>query len=204
MLAAGTEMFLLIPEETNGRILHPGKVIESDAIGFLAEFDATIAPAVGSDVNAYGEVRGKFFQQGAKVAEIRAAEGKCVLAFSRVGDPVSAENRQTFRVSVVSANITAKVGKEKNCPVVDVSPEGFGAIAKTELRVGALVPIEFQHGGHLVSGPARVQTVKRRPDGKFRYGFLATSDRKGQARSSLQQITSLMQRAQLRRLAGAA
>ena len=203
MLAAGTDMFLLIPDDSNGRILHPGKVIESDATSFVAQFDTAISPAPASDVNAYGEVRGKFFQQGAKVVEIRQAEPKAVIVFSRFGDPASAENRQTFRVSVVSANIIAKVGKEKNCPVVDVSPEGFGTITKAPFKVGMLVPVEFQHGGHVVSAPARVQTVKPRPDGKFRYGFLAP-DKKSEARHSLQQITSIMQRLQLRRLAGAA
>jgi len=204
MLAAGTEMFLLIPEDANGRILHPGKVIESDAMGFVAEFEAAIAPASGSDVNAYGEVRGKFFQQGARVTEVRSADARSIVVCTRVGEPVSAENRQTFRVSVVSANIMAKVGKQKNCSVVDVSPEGFGVIAKGELQVGMLVPVEFQHAGHVVNAPARLQTIKRLPSGKFRYGFLATADKKGEARRSLQQITSLMQRDQLRRLAGAA
>lgn len=203
MLAAGTEMFLLIPDDSNGRILHPGKVIESDATSFVAEFDTAISPAIGSDVNTYGEVRSKFFQQGATVTEIRQATPKAIVAFARAGDPVSAENRQTFRVSVISANIIAKVGKEKNCPVVDVSPEGFGVIAKAEFKVGILVPVEFQHAGNVVSAPARVQTIKPRPDGKFRYGFLAP-DKKSEARRSLQQITSLMQRIQLRRLAGAA
>ena len=203
MLAAATDMFLLIPDDDNGRILHPGRVIESDANSFVAEFDTAISPAPGSDVNAYAEVRSKFFQQGASVVEIRQSAPKAIIAFARVGEPVSAENRQAFRVSVISANIIAKIGKEKNCPIVDISPEGFGTLAKAELRVGTLVPVEFQHAGHVVSESARIQTIKPRPDGKFRYGFLAP-DKKSEARRSLQQITSLMQRIQLRRLAGAA
>ncbi len=163
MLAAGTEMFLFIPDDANGRILHPGKVIESDATSYVVQFDTAIAPPPGSDVNAYGEVRGKFFQQGAKVAAIREAAPKAIIAFTRAGEPVSAENRQTFRVSVISANIVAKVGKEKNCPIVDISPEGFGAIAKAELKVGTLVPVEFQHANHIVSALRAFRRSKPAP-----------------------------------------
>jgi hypothetical protein len=204
MLAAGTEMFLSIPDAANQRALQPGTVIESGVLGFVAEFDVEMAPPVGTAVDAYGDVRGKFFRQGAQVSEIRAAETKSIIVFTRIGEPVSAENRQTFRVSVISANILAKVGNEKNCPVIDVSPEGFGIVAKRELKPGTVVPIEFEHAGHRVEAPARVQTVKRCIDGKYRYGFLCTAGKRGATRTSLQQITSLMQRAQLRRLAGAA
>jgi hypothetical protein len=204
MLAAGTEMFLLIPDATNQRTLQPGTIIESDALSFVAVFDGAMTSPAGTAVDAYGDVRGKFFRQGAQISEIRAAEAKSIVVFTRIGDPVSAENRQTFRVSVISAIILAKVGKEKNCPVIDVSPEGFGVIAKCELKAGTVVPVEFEHAGHRVEAPARVQTVKRCIDGKYRYGFLCTAGKRGTARASLQQITGLMQRAQLRRLAGAA
>jgi hypothetical protein len=203
MLMAGADMFLLIPDRSNDRVLHRGRVIESNAELFVAEFEEQICPALDSDVNAYGEVRGKFFQQGAKVTETRIVGPRSVIVFARCGEVVSAENRQTFRVSTVNACITARVGKEKNCPVADVSPEGFSAVVGGELKVGSLVPVEFQYEGVVVNTPSRVQTAKIRPDGKVRYGFLAP-DKNSPARKALQQITSSLQRAQLRRLSGAA
>src|SRR5262249_29945805 len=107
MVAKGTKILLLVPNEGNQRILHPGEVIESDAQGYVVEFDEPIAPAVGANVNAYGDVRGRFYQQGAVVAAIRQTEPHPVIAFTRVGDPVSAENRQTFRVCVAMSGIFA-------------------------------------------------------------------------------------------------
>ena len=53
-----------------GKVLHPGKVLQSDPKTFVAEFEEPIAPAVGSDVNAYGAVNNRFFQQGAVVTEL--------------------------------------------------------------------------------------------------------------------------------------
>jgi hypothetical protein len=203
MLAIDTEMFLLIPDASNTRTLHPGKVIESDAQGFVSEFEEPIAPPVGTDVNAYGKIRGKFFQQGAVVVAVRQTEPHPVIAFTRVGEPVSAENRQTFRVCLALTGIHARIDSEKNCPVVDMSAAGFGAIAAKVYELGTLVPISLEYDGNSISTLARVQTVKERAGGKFRYGFLV-SDKKSEPRKVLEQISASIQRQQLRRLAGAA
>ena len=64
----------MIPSPSKGRILHPGKVIESNSTSFVVEFAEPIAPAVDSDVNVYCEVNGKFFQQ------VRRGSPKSVLA----------------------------------------------------------------------------------------------------------------------------
>ena len=203
MLATGTEMYLLIPDASNKRILHPGKVIESDAQGFVGEFEEPIAPPVGADVNAYGKVRGKFFQQGAAGVAIRQTEPQPVIAFTRVGELVSAENRQTYRVCVAMAGIAARIESEKKCAVVDMSAEGFGAVASKVYELGSLVQVAIEYEGHAISTLARVQTVKARPDGKFRYGFLV-NEKKNSPRKALEQISASVQRQQLRRLAGAA
>lgn len=203
MLFLGTEMFLLIPSPSNEKVLHPGKVLQSDQATFTAEFEEPIAPPVDSDVNTYGAVNNKFFQQGAVVTEIIQAGPNAIIAFKRVGAPVSAENRQTFRVSVVTIGIQSVVDKEKSCHVVDLSPEGFGVIAAREYRRGALVPIAFHHEGLTIESAARVQTIKPRYDKKFRYGFLV-SGKTNPAVKQLAQLSSAIQRQQLRRLAGVA
>ena len=217
MLATGSSMFLFIPDASNERVLHPGKVIESNAQNFVAEFEEAITPVVGSDVFAYGDVRGKFFQQAASVVELGQLCGTDVqpedsaetgiisvpqFAFLRVGEPVSAENRQTFRVSVATSGIVALIGREGLCRVVDLSPDGFGAIVAAEYKLGSLLPVTLNFDGRVIATTARIQTVKARPDGTFRYGFLASE--KGTVRNSLEQISMSIQRTQLKRLAGAA
>ncbi len=202
MLCVGNEMYLLIPSPSKRRVLHPGKVIESNATCFVAEFEEPIAPAVNGDVNAYCEVRGKFFQQGAVVTEIRTSE-PCVIAFRRNGEPVSAESRQTYRVSLVTSGFVVHVNKEPGCQVLDISPEGFAAITSRKLNLGSLVNIRFTGEGQTFEASARVQTVQERRDGKFRYGFLVPQSNAA-ARKTMQQISVEMQRLQLKRLRGAA
>jgi len=202
MLSVGNAVHLLIPSPSKRRVLHPGKVIESNATSFVAEFEETINPAVDSDVNAYCEVRGKFFQQGAVVSEIRTSD-PCVIAFRRGGEPVSAESRQTYRVSLVTAEFVVDVDKEPGCQVLDISPEGFAAITKRKLNLGSVVKIRIAGEGHTFEASARVQTVQERGAGKFRYGFLVPESHVV-ARKKMQQISMEMQRLHLKRLRGAA
>jgi hypothetical protein len=129
--------------------------------------------------------------------------GDAGVAFKLVGEAVSAEQRQLYRVSVPLADIRARVGTELNCHVVDISPEGFAAITRQQYVIGATVQIHFIYQGETVLAQARVQTARPTNDGRYRYGFFI-GDRISPARRALSQISMAVQRQQLRRLAGAA
>jgi len=202
MLAVGTPLFLLVPDSSKTRVLHPGKVVGFDGGIFVVQLDEPMPLAEGTDVVAFACVRNKFLQQGAIVGAQGDAAIENGLTLTLVGEAVSAESRQTYRVSVAVANFKAAIGKETDCQVVDVSPEGFAAIAKAEHRIGSNVQVNFSVEGQTVSAAARVQTVKTRDDGKFRYGFLIAQ--KGTpARKALQAISAAIQRQQLKRLSAA-
>lgn len=203
MLTIGQTMYLLIPTSNNQRVLHEGKVVESDARSFVAEFASLPVPAVGTDLNAFCEMHGKFFQQGARVREIRTATDPVVIAFDRAGQPISAESRGVFRVCTVTAGIIAQIGDELNCPVVDLSGEGFAIVARGTYALGSVVPVVLAYETSILPCQARVQTMRKRPDGKLRYGFLAPQDEKD-TRRRLQQMAAAVQRTQLQRLAGTA
>jgi len=204
MLECGTPMYLLLNTDGKERVLRLGKVITTSPAAFTAEFEETVPCAVGTDMIVFAESRGRFFQQGVSVAQIQQADTKVVIDFARVGDVVSAEQRQTFRVSVVTTGMVAVVDKEAGCHVVDLSPEGFGAIVEKSLALGSVVPISVTYEGKVAFiASARVQTIKILPDGSRRYGFLVP-DKKSPARKAMQDISSTLQRAQLRRLSGAA
>lgn len=203
MLAPGTEMFLFIPNGTNQRVLHPGKVLESSAKHFVAVLEDDVRPVVGADVCAYADVKGKFFQQTAIVTALVSESATPTIALSRVGQPVSAESRQVFRVNTVTANIMARLEDEKQCRTVDMSPVGLAVIAAEQHNLGSTVQVSLAYEGQTIATAGRVQTIKPRPDGAFRYGLLASQD-DGAALRALQQISGGLQRKQLRRLAGAA
>ncbi len=199
MFQVDKPVFLLIPGETRERILHQGRTLETDADIVVVEFIDPIIPLVGSDVNLYATFRGKFYQHGASVLEFRQSRPS-VIAFKKVGEPVSAESRGSYRVSTVTLEINARIAREDSCKVVDISPEGFAALTEQDYAIGSVVDTSLVCEGLACSGQARVQTLKILPNGNRRYGFLAI-DKKGSAMHKiLSQITAAVQRTQLRRL----
>ena len=204
LLGIGTELFLLDPERSaTRRVMVPGRVVEQTPGGFVAELDEPLAIAPGGPAVAFAADGLRFLQQGVTLTDARADAARPTYAFARVGEPVSAEQRQTYRVSVALLGLTATVGDDDGCPLLDVSPEGFGVVSPRTLNLGSSAPVAFAHDGIAISTVARVQTLRERPDGQYRVGFLAP-DRHGPARKSLQQMTNAFQRLQLRRMSGTA
>jgi hypothetical protein len=69
------------------------------------------------------------------------------------------------------------------------------------LDFGSAVPVRIQYESHVLDGPARLQSIARLPNGKFRCGFLIP-ERNARMRRSLERLASSIQRLQLRTTAG--
>jgi hypothetical protein len=206
MFSAGMTIHLWVPAVHKSRVLIRGCIDEVGDGGttVVARFEEQVSPEVNSDVQLYVEFRGKFFQQGARVVEILDAGEQPQLKFTRVGDPVSAESRGSYRVSTAAAQIKAKIAKRAGAfSVVDVSPEGFAIILNDAPLCGSMLEVNWDFEGVKVEGSARVQTIKPLPNGTFRVGLLA-ADKQSPMRRSLERLSIALQRAQLRRLSGAA
>jgi hypothetical protein len=202
MLTSGQAMYLLV---INGgkQILQLGKVIQSSRDAFTIHLEEPADLVIGQETLAFCDVHGKFFQQGARLTEIVPDLVGPAYVFSREGDPISAEQRQTFRVSVAVSNLHADIGMQKNCQVVDFSPEGFAAIAAPGFAIGTTHRFLFAHEQFTINAEVRVQTIKVLSSGKVRYGFLIPRSNVS-ARNTLHRLSIHFQRTQLRRLAGAA
>jgi hypothetical protein len=201
MLSIGAPIFIIVPDESNEPVLHPGKVLESDACTIVAEFDHMQALPCGLNVHAYIQSDGKFYRQKAIVKETDRAKPNPVMAFERVGPEVSAEKRGSYRVRISRATLTAKIGEEKLCTVTDISPEGFAAISGREWDFGSTLPIRIEYEEQVLEGPARMQSISKLANGKYRYGFLIP-ERNAKMRRSLERIAFMIQRLHLRTTAG--
>jgi hypothetical protein len=203
MLSSGQAMYLLVPSANNRPVLVPGKVTASSAQSFTVVFDDSCTLTVGMETLAYCDVRGKFFQQGATLTEISEDPSARAYVFKRVGEPVSAEQRQTFRVSIALSDMVAQVNDRKKCQVVDCSAEGLAVITSPGLSLGNMVKIVLLHEDNHLAADARIQTIKVMPTGKVRYGLLVPNTNPA-ARKTLLKMSMGFQRTQLKRLAGAA
>ena len=195
--------FLLVATPSNKRLLKAGRVLEVGANNVVIEFEDLLLPPIESDVTLLANVRGKFHQQAAKVIAHRPEASRPTAEFKTIGEAISAEQRGSYRISVISAEIHARVGRLTQCPVADISPEGLSVICSHKLEIGTGVEVEFMAEGVIVSGAFRVQSVKPLSPSKNRYGLFAP-DKHSDTRRSLEKLSGIMQRFQLKRLSGAA
>ncbi|MDB5327770.1 MAG: hypothetical protein JWM57_3339 [Phycisphaerales bacterium] len=204
MLKLNTAAFLAIPNENNKRVLSEGKVRAIEGVtSCQLDFEQVAGLAVGTEVTLFAETRGKFFQQGATVAGETFENGITTIAFALVGEPVSAEQRGSFRTTAVMLNLPVGVDRVAGCILADVSPEGVGVISPKPLVVGSTVDVNLQMEAFSVVEKMKVQGVKALPSGKLRFG-LYIPGKNTPSRRTLEKMASHLQRVQLRRLAGAA
>ncbi len=194
------ELFLHLPDDEPGAPLHPTRVVDvKDATISCAALAPIDGLTEGGTLTVYFHLDGEFMKQPAAVRGT-SVEDLFVADLELLGEPVSAEQRQTFRVSCVGCDIQATVGDERFCKVVDISATGFAVYADQDLRIGDIVPIVVHYDGKNHAGRASVQSVRRIASRVMRYGLSAvggTGD-KGLA-GALPRVNAAVQRERMRR-----
>ncbi|MCP3987423.1 MAG: hypothetical protein GY723_23805 [bacterium] len=206
MIKAGTDVHFRDPKAIKERILFHAVVeaIEEDD-HWRATFSAgspELHPA--QDVLIYFQIKREFMQQPATIHSIGQRYGNTVVSFETLGDPVSAESRQHYRVSTVTAEVTASIGGEQDCKVLDISSTGFAAVARGIHEIGTTLDVRLEFESRSCTGSAAIQSVSARAGGKYRYGLVSVSSGPTKDfQEHLNEVGLEIQRAQLRRLSGA-
>src|SRR5262249_15202536 len=123
--------------------------------------------------------------------------------FTLLGEAVSAESRQCFRVCAALTSLKATVGKAPSCQVMDVSASGFSFVTDACFSVGESVAVSFCHDGRKFAGTGTVQSISALEPGRVRYGVFCGGRRNGDLERGLNLVCASLQRAQMKRLAGA-
>ncbi|MBX2802710.1 MAG: PilZ domain-containing protein [Myxococcales bacterium] len=202
-----SDVFLQPPTDDPNTPLLPTRVVsQEEAIWTVATTEPETTLEVGANATAYYTIDKEFVKQPCTVQSVETTEGEegetiTTLIMELHGDPVSAEKRQSFRVSCAGCAITASLGEESGCMVVDVSATGFGLYAHQELRIGDIVHAQLHYQGETHDGQVAVQSIRKMP-GHKRYGMTVVD---GSTRSALiralPKVNAAIQREQLRRLA---
>jgi len=205
MLNAGTPVFVMIhDEDPDDRALHPGTVVQDNHDTCTIEFheEILIVLAGQSCTVLYYEDGLSFRQRSASVDAVMDS-GTPIVTLRATGNAESAESRQSFRVSTILAPITARVGQEEGCRVLDISATGFSIQTDQQYATGLSLQAEIEFDGKTFSGPVQVQGLRPLPHGGNRCGLRC--DGRGAAENlekALQHITMTIQRRQLRRMRG--
>ncbi len=206
MIKAGTDIHFRDPKVPNERVLfHAVAEAAEEDDRWMATFSGgspELAPE--QDVLIYFEVKREFMQQPATIHSVEQNGEGTVVTFVPLGDPISAESRQHYRVSTVTSDVTAKISDEQGCKVVDISSTGFAAVARGQHDIGTTLDVSMAFEGKSCTGCAAIQSVRERPGGKFRYGLVSIGS--GETRDFQERLNDIsleIQRSQLRRLSGA-
>ncbi len=205
MIKLEQEVFIQTAMASKQRTLHPAtaKVVDGNEIQivpsneeFTLEKDQTI--------RVFHQAR-DFMQQTATVLNILGEDAQETITIELTSNPASAESREFHRVSTIFAELTATVGSEETCELVDVSAMGFAVIAKEVLGIGEIISTELRFENEAYPGKTCVQSVRDLGAGRIRYGLLplADDDTGTKMFTGMQRMKTLMERKQLKRLSGA-
>ena len=206
-----TGIDILFQEPTcTTRRLRRSVVVEASSDTFSIRFVAEpFAFEVDQEVLMYFSGKNEFMQQVGCIKEIiEAEEGSDegpMFVIDPIGDPISAESRQNYRVSTLSANLEARVGDEENLQVQDLSSTGFAVLAGEEYELGQVIEVGIAHADMQCHGRASVQSVRPLGPNRIRYGLRAIEEdpHTGEFLQVLQKISLSVQREQLQRSGGA-
>ena len=144
-------------------------------------------------------------KQAAKIEVGYSDEEDTTVEFVTVGEPVSAESRQQFRVSTVMTDLTATLGSETDCKLLNISAVGLAVFATAHHDIGSTVNASVCHEGKTFSGSVCVQSIRCMDKDQIRHGMHCVDGKgsNGSLESGLRKMTVAVQRQQLRRLASA-
>ncbi len=203
MLSMDGGFFVQIPNGSK-RILHPATIVGTEDETHTAELEENDLPiGDGQEVLIFYDFRREFMQQPARIRRV-THDPKLVIEFETTGEPVSAESRQYYRVSAVMTGLTATLGSENACPLLDVSRTGFSVVARQSYDLGSFVNAALRYENHQYRDRVCVQSIRDLSRGRIRYGLHCVGKNRhaGGTPRGLHQISVSLEREQLRRVAG--
>lgn len=173
--------------------------------------------AVDQEVLMYFTPKREFMQQIGRITAIEVADTPVnpeqaevedrgpIFMLEPIGDPISAESRQYYRVSTISARIEARFGKGAKLQVQDLSATGFAVLSDERFSVGQLVDVAIRHEDEACHGQVSIQSFRELESGKLRYGLRAIEEDPHSRNflKTLHQISLAVQREQLARTGAA-
>jgi len=209
MIKTGSDILFQEPS-CDTRRLRRSVVVDVSADEFSIQFVAEpFAFEPDQEVLMYFNGKREFMQQVGRIKAISESDAEsedenatttATYTIEPVGDPISAESRQNYRVSAISADLQAHVGNE-DCVVQDLSSTGFAVLASEEYQLGQTIEVSIAHDEEQCHGVASIQSIRDFGAGRIRYGMRAIEEdpHTGEFLQVLQRISLAVQREQLQR-----
>ena len=201
-----TPLFLQLPIASSDRVLNPGRCVSSsDANHVRGSFEDPQMPIDDEcGVIVYFHRMNEFYKQPARVTSKDRERDELLLDLELVGEPVSADAREHFRVSAYREDVYASMADESSCDVVDVSASGMAVYSSVQRSAGSLIKVTVSFEGDVATGQTSLQSMNRLEGGRFRYGLHCVEPASAPLRKLLLRVCMTLQRRMLTRICGQA
>ncbi len=200
-----TAIYMLRSGSSEVRSLVAGTALEIGRGGLVATFDESdVELCAGQEITLYFREGRQFQKQDFRVQGIkRGADRGVRLKLAVCGDKTAGEIRGSERYSTVFEGMTATLGDEPHCLLVDIGEGGMALIAGTKHEPGTSLRLEMWVQEVCYRGSVTVCSVSEAPRGRWRFGLSCDADAdEDNLRHSLKRLWLTMQMKQLRGIPG--
>jgi hypothetical protein len=180
VLKEGSPVYLRRDDPSSGRVLRPGIIaaIAQDrcTIGFE---NSELSIKTGDGCLIYYHEFQEFIQQCVRVEEQSETGPLSRVVMKFIGDAVSADSRQEYRVSAINAGLTATLDTEEGCTIQEISRSGLGLVSDWKYSIGQILNVTLHFVGEDYSGQMVIQWMRQLDGDRTQYGLRGLFDAKG-------------------------
>lgn len=199
----GQEIYVRLPTEAEDRVLHTSLCLEWDEEKAVVSInDDELGLEAGQDLLIYFTEKTKFLQMAVRITHANHEGQSLLLELKRQSNPISADGRETFRITTLTAGIDARVEGNDPCALRDISMVGFAIVTSETYQMGQSLSVIVERGENArYEGRACVHSIRKLRKNHIRYGFRAMPDKGAwNLEEGLASLTSQVQSDQLRRV----
>ena len=207
MLKKGSPIYLGLDDPSGRRVLHAGIIAAMAQDRWTIEFENSELPIkTGDEYRIYYHEFQEFVQQRVEVDEHLENGPVSRVVMKLIGDVISADTRQEYRVSAINAGMTVTLDTEEGCTIQEISTSGLGLVSDRKYSIGQILDVTLHFEDDHFSGQAVVEWIRQLDGDRTRYGLRGLFDAKGSdtLQIGLMRFTLAVHRQNLQRVSGAA
>ncbi len=207
MLKEGSPIYLGLDDPSGRRVLHSGIIAAIAQDRCTIEFENSELPIkTGDEYLIYYHEFQEFVQRRVQVDEHLENGPVSRVVMKLIGDVISADTRQEYRVSAINAGLTVTLDTEEGCTIQEISMSGLGLVSDRKYSIGQILDVTLHFEEDHFSGQVVVEWIRQLDGDRTRYGLRGLFDAKGSdaLQIGLTRFTLAVHRQNLQRVSGAA
>ena len=207
MLKKGSSIYLGLDDPSGRRVLHAGIIAAMAQDRWTIEFENSELPIkTGDEYRIYYHEFQEFVQRRVQVEEHSETGPLSRVVMKLIGDVISADTRQEYRVSAINAGLTVTLDTEEGCTIQEISMSGLGLVSDRKYSIGQILNVTLHSEDEAFGGRAVVEWIRQLDGNRTQCGLRGVFDAKGidTLRIGLMRFTRAVHRKNLQRVSGAA